>query len=131
MRFESHWHPSAIIKDLERLNPNFYPKPVKAAAPDSSGVIGHEALTEGFLTKTQLVEVHGRCGNILHARNPFGKPIDYAAYEADILAWTNLAGALLNTHEIRLLGEDHFYLVNMTELGRDAVFMYTFERIGA
>jgi len=130
MRFESHWHPQAIIKDLEKINPNFYPRPVKAGSSDSAGVVGHEPLKDGYLTRDGLVEIHGRCGNILHARNPFGKPIDYDAYATDITAWTNLAVGLLNTHEIRLLGDDHFYLVNMTEPGRDAVFMYTFERVG-
>jgi hypothetical protein len=131
MRFEKHWHPVEIIRDLEQLNPNFYPKPIRSGEPDSSEIHPHIPLEDGYLTADELVEVHGRCGNLLHARNPFGKAIDYEGYAERIADWTARAVRLLNVHEIRLLGDDHFYLVNMTEHGRDAVFMYTFERVPA
>lgn len=131
LRFEKHWHPSEIIKDLEKLNPKFYPIPFRASDPDSAGVRGHLPLTDGYLTKEELVEVHGRCGNLLHARNPFGKSLDYARFLRDILDWTNKVVLLLSTHEIWLLGDGHFHVVHMTEQENDSVRMYTFERVDA
>ncbi|MGI0133910.1 MAG: hypothetical protein ACREBW_03005 [Candidatus Micrarchaeaceae archaeon] len=131
MRFEKHWRPSEIIKDLEKLNPKFYPIPFRSSEPDDAGLRSHLPLSDGFLAKDELVAVHGRCGNVLHARNPFGKPIDYDGFLADIIAWTNKVTSLLNTHEIWLLGDDHFHVVNMTEQGNDAVRMYTFQRVDA
>ncbi|QBB72011.1 hypothetical protein ELE36_17480 [Pseudolysobacter antarcticus] len=127
IRFEKRWHPGEIIKDLEKLNPRFYPIPFRSSEPDDSGVRSHLPF-DRFLSKDKLVEVHGRCGNVLHARNPFGKPIDYEKFLLDVLAWTNDVTSLLNTHEIWLLGDDHFHVVNMTEEGNDAVRMYTFQR---
>ena len=129
LRFEKHWHPAEIIKDLDRINPRFFPVPFNAGDPDEQGVRNHEPIAKGCLTREQLVEVHGRCGNILHARNPFGKAIDYQAFMSDIMTWTNKVVALLSNHEIWLLGDEHFYVVHMTEENNDAVHMYTFERV--
>jgi hypothetical protein len=108
LRFEKHWRPSEIIKDLEKLNPKFYPIPFRASDHDPAGVRSHLPLTDGYLTKAELVEVHGRCGNLLHARNPFGKSLDYARFLSDIIAWTNKVVSLLSTHKIWLLGDGHF-----------------------
>jgi hypothetical protein len=129
MRFEKHWHPSQIIKDLEKLNPNFYPIPFKAKDRDDNGIIKHDAATGEYLTKEELVRVHGICGNVLHARNPFGKPIDHDRFAMDISDWIGKVIRLLNCHEIKLVGDDHIYVVNMTEHGRDAVFMYELEMV--
>src|SRR3546814_4749998 len=68
-------------------------------------------------------------GNVLHARNPFGKPIDHESFAKDIAGWIEKVIRLLNSHEIKLIGGDHIYVVNMTEHGRDAVFMYELERL--
>ena len=129
LRFEKHWHPADIIKDLEKLNPKFYPIPFRSSEPDSAGIRNHGPISESYLTKEELVEVHGRCGNLLHARNPFGKLIDYDSFLADIITWTNKVITLLNTHEIWLVGDGHFHVVHMTEEGNDTVRMYTFQRV--
>jgi len=129
LRFEKHWHPADIIKDLEGLNPKFYPTPIRMGEPDSNGVKRHVALTEGYLTKNELVEAHGRCGNILHARNPFGKSPNYDDFLAKVITWTAKVVALLNAHEIWLVGDDHFHVVHMTEHDNQSVRMYTFQRV--
>jgi hypothetical protein len=131
MKFEKHWHPGEIIRDMERLNPRFFPVPFKAGEPDTRGVITHNEIPDAYLLKDELVRTHGQLGNILHARNPFGKQIDHDHWAGYIEETTNKVVALLNCHEIRLLGDDHMYVVNMTEEGRDAVFMYEFERVDA
>ena len=129
LRFEKHWHPAKIIRDLEKLNPKFYPIPFQSVESNSSGVRDHQPLLDGYLTKEELVEVHGKCGNILHARNPFSAPLNYEAFLAQINFWKNRVVKLLNAHEIWLLGDDHFHVVHMTEPGNDAVRMYTFKRV--
>src|SRR3546814_7119876 len=99
MRFEKHWHPSEIIKDLEKLNPSFYPVPFKAKDRDCNGVIKHDAVAGEYLTKDELVKVHGICGNVLHARNRFGKPIDHESVAKDIAGWIEKVIRLPNSHE--------------------------------
>jgi hypothetical protein len=119
LQFEKHWHPGNIVKDLERINPRFYPNPIRESEPDERGIRDHEPLIDGFLTSKELIEVHGRCGDILHARNPFRPSIDYDAFFSKVIFWTNRVVNLLNTHEIRLLGDEHFYLVHMSEQDND------------
>jgi hypothetical protein len=28
LKFSKHWHPTDILRDIERINPGFYPHPV-------------------------------------------------------------------------------------------------------
>src|SRR5690606_17029515 len=81
-KFEKHWHPDRILKDVERLNPNFYPRPIREVASKQDGVSNDLVDIEtGFLTQDQLISLHGRCGNLLHAKTPYGKGADHALYE--------------------------------------------------
>jgi tricorn protease-like protein len=124
-KFKKHWHPSKILKDVERRNPDFYPEPVVDVENELV------PLEDGFMTRDRLVEVHGRCGNLLHAQNPFGKTADYEYYEKAVTDWMAQIMKLLNTHLIRLVDDDRFYLVNMKEKRDDQVHMYTFEKVDA
>jgi hypothetical protein len=115
------------------LNPNFYPKPVIEKPSQTLGVVSdlHE-LSSGFLTKDELVEIHGRCGNVLHARNQYGKKLNYSKFVNDIPAWLGKITKLLDCHKIHLLDDNRrFYLVHMKEDQDDCVHMYTFQLVDA
>ena len=118
-KFKKRWHPKEILKDVESLNPNFYPKPI-AQVPsndDRAGRILVEMET-GFMKRDELIEIHGRCGNLLHARNPFGKGADYDYYEKMVPKWMKRIAKLLSSHRIKLLNKNHFYWVLMKD-GKD------------
>ncbi len=129
-KFCDHWHPGRIIRDLRSLNPDFYPKPVvEVPTPDSDVKSSIQPRQDNFLTSDELVEMHGRCGNLLHASNPYGKARPYREYEERVPIWLGRIRSLLNCHEIRLIGDtDRFYLVHMKEARDDQVHMYTFQR---
>lgn len=130
-KFEKHWHPDKILKDVERLNPNFYPRPIKEVPSERNGVVNDLVdIKSGFLTRDQLIGLHGRCGDLLHAKNPYGKGVDYALYERMVPQWLEQIRVLLNCHKIRLLDNEYFYLVHMKEERNDNVHMYTFQRAG-
>ena len=61
---------SKKLRELKRLHPSFYPKPVDLQGSASGEEPGDR--TGGFLTEDQLAEVYGTLGNILHAENPLG-----------------------------------------------------------
>lgn len=129
-KFEKHWHPEKILKDVEKLNPNFYPRPVKEVASERPGVVNDLVdIKSGFLTREQLIGVHGRCGDLLHAKNPYGKGVDYKLYERMVPQWLEQIRVLLNCHQVHLLDSKYFYLVHMKEDRDDAVHMYTFQRV--
>ena len=103
---------SKKLRELKRLHPNFYPRPVEleASAP------GEEPAnrTEGFLSEDKLIEVYGRLGNILHAENPLGKETDYRFFIDAVPGWLSEVMSLLECHKLYLYHRpDEFYLIKM------------------
>jgi hypothetical protein len=123
--FAKHWEASKLVKNLKKINPDFYPKPVVEKPSDHP--LARHALadrTGDFLTERDLIEAHGRCGALLHSANPFGTPIDYEFYRRAFQGWLLKMTNLLNNHQIRLAGEKGFFLVHMKEEGHDEVRWY-------
>lgn len=111
-KFDKHWHPAKILKDIEGLNPGFFPHPIKEAASQQPGVVNALVeVKEGYLTRRELIETHGRCGDILHAKNPYGTSGNYKQFRDQVSVWIGRIIALLNTHQIRLLNHPEFYLI--------------------
>ena len=57
IKFQKFWHAERIISDIERLNPDFYPKPIKEV-PTSDPAIKNDLveLKIGFLTKEEFMQ---------------------------------------------------------------------------
>ena len=127
-KFEKHWRLTKILKDVESLNPNFYPKPI-AQMPlnDTRTQIVLVETETGFMTRDELIQVHGKCGNLLHAQNPFGKDVDYDYYEKMVPKWLEQIAKLLNSHRIKLLDKDRFYWVWMKDTKDGRVHMQPLE----
>lgn len=105
-KFAKHYHAERIMRDLERVNPNFYPRPIKLVAHENS----YDELVDiekGFLTKDEFVKIYEKCGGMMHARNPF-VPNRTVKELQDLRAcfpdWHRKITVLLNHHEITLLG---------------------------
>jgi hypothetical protein len=88
-------------------------------------------IESGYLTKEQLIEAHGRCGNLLHAQNPFREKHHYKAYMEELYGWTDAIRTLLSTHNILLLDDHKFYLVHMHGNKDGHIATYEFGPVGA
>ena len=130
-KFEDYWHPKTILKDVESLNPNFYPRPI-VEVPSKNPLIKNKLvdMKNGFMKRDELIQVHRECGKCLHAQNPFGEDVNYDYYEKMIPKWMERIRKLLNCHEIKLLNGNRFWLVHMQEERDKKVHMYRFEGIG-
>ena len=129
-KFADHWHAARILRDVEKINPSYYPQPIKEVPPKRLGVKNDLVdVTEGFLTKEQFVEVYDRCGDILHAKNPFLGQQDYASFDKLVPLWMEKIRCLLNIHKIHPVDTDCFLLVHMKEANDDRVHAYTFAKI--
>jgi hypothetical protein len=74
--------------------------------------------------------VHGCCGDLLHAANPFGKGIDYDFYHQQcFIKWFNLVIALLNFHQVHLLNKPRFWFIQMGDFSTDHVSYNIFSRV--
>lgn len=117
--FSKHWELAKLIKNLRRINPEFYPKPVVEMQSDKAEVVNAlRDRDQDYLTRDELISAHGRCGALMHSTNPFANPIDYGFYQQSFPLWRMRVINLLNNHQVRLLGDTGFWLVHMHEEGK-------------
>jgi hypothetical protein len=122
------WDAADLLKELEQVNPDFYPVPIVENPSKTPGIVMEHKKREGdFLTKSDFAEVYGRCGVMAHAANPFGKGIDYPYYQQQLPVWRTKVLRLLNSHEIRLVNTPGLYVIHMREDQDDKVHWYKFE----
>ena len=130
IKYQKFWHAEKILKDIERLNPDFYPRPILEKQSDKPNVKRNLVdKKDENLTKTEFVKVYVKCGKIMHADNPFGSKVELEFYEKQIVLWLDKIIGLLNSHMIKLKGHDNFYLIHMQEDRDELVHGYDFERM--
>ena len=98
------YNPSKIMKHLEKLNPHFYPQPIKHTLTDN--IHNFVAKTDDpHLSKNDLITLWNKSGNILH-RAPLTKlskpPSTDLLNFSDIFEWSGKLTGLLNSHWITL-----------------------------
>ncbi|WP_298753140.1 hypothetical protein [uncultured Arcobacter sp.] len=114
-KFSKFWNAELMLKDMGKININFYPKPLVQKKSEIEGVENDlSSLSEDkYLTINEFVKVYKKCGAILHSDNPYGSQIDYIYYRRNIPIWLEKIRMLLNTHEIQLIDDDTLYLMQM------------------
>ncbi|MDE2797709.1 MAG: hypothetical protein OXI94_03470 [Gemmatimonadota bacterium] len=117
-KFEDHWRPKDIIKDIESINPGFYPIPVEEKPSEDEGVVADLVdVKTKFMDRVKLLFVYSECNRCLHASNLYGEGIDYEYYIKKVSIWIDWIVGLLKTHKIVLLNDDNIYLVRMDVKG--------------
>jgi hypothetical protein len=107
------YHAGEIIKRLEKLHPDFYPSPRKLVF--NPGHVDLSDYDREFLTKSELITLYGKCGDVLHKGNlqqlldPKNQlPADFR----DIQEWGQRILNLLSVHLIsRREGKFHLLVV--------------------
>ena len=103
---------SKKVKELKRLHPDFFPKPVvlqEVATGDEPAI-----RSEGYLNEDKLIQVYGRLGSILHAENPIGRKKDFRFFLDAVPDWISEVINLMECHRVYLYHRpDEFYLVKM------------------
>ena len=108
------WNPKEIFKDLEKVHPDFFPKPVKVRTPNKGKDKPMMIKTEGVLTREKLLQIYRELSPLAHSRNPMDDPIDYDHFKEKIPLWLEELANTLATHQVMLLHHpDHFYIVKM------------------
>jgi hypothetical protein len=126
--FSKTWNAELLMKDLERVNPDFYPQPVIEHRNPEVGVTAMlEPMKSGFLTLKAFVKVYKKCGALVHASNPNGSKLDYKFYSSRFPIWREEIVNLLKSHRIRLTGSESFYLIHAEERHNGKAHHYTLE----
>jgi hypothetical protein len=118
------WSADDIIKELDKLHADFYPRPARAIVDTDrkpidirtfDGPAAIDYLLEDHLTKADLCELTARCGDELHRGSlknlMSGKPrvIDYS----DFQKWGTKIRKLLSIHEIVLVDSGYRLWIDM------------------
>jgi hypothetical protein len=128
--FSKYWNAQYLLRDIKRVNPEFYPQPIIEKLGSKPGVKSDwEHKTDGFLTKEDFLKLYEKCGKIMHAGNPYGTQVDYAYYEKSIQDWLTKITGLLNSHLIKLVNDPNLYLIHMKEDRDELVHHYIFAPI--
>jgi hypothetical protein len=125
--FATHWNAELLLRDLARVNPDFYPVPkIEIPSTDPRAVNQLEDLKEGYLTKEEFVRVYKKCGAMMHARNPFGSKTGHDYFEKALPIWREKIIKLLNNHSVKIIWNPGFWLIHMYEVGDNEVHYYEF-----
>ncbi|MGA2630661.1 MAG: hypothetical protein ABSG54_10655 [Terriglobia bacterium] len=112
--FAKYWNAELLVKDIERVNPDFYPRPILQKPSEVPGLkMEWSDRPNDHLTKDELIKLYKKCGAIMHSGNPYGSQVDYAYYERMVAHWGTRIMNLLNAHSIRLVNDPHLYLIQM------------------
>ena len=130
-RLGRYWNADDLLRDIGRINPDFYPRPIiEVPSQDPRVKSNLQDRVGDFLSKDDFRHLYNKvCGTLMHATNPFGKAIDYNGLIASIPAWRTKVINLLNCHNIKLVNDENMYLVHMKEERDNKAHVYTFQRI--
>ena len=101
---KNEWNAKVIINEIEKINPKFYPEPVRQVIDPTTGKVKEVvSITEGYLTRDEFPDVYNKCSEAIHS-HPFIKGgFNYEQFEKDIPIWITKITVLLNNHLIQLL----------------------------
>jgi len=107
--FATHWNAQRMLRDLKKINPDFYPLPLDLVSIGDKGtnrVIHFEPVFDGFMTQDDFVCLYDKCGQILHARNPFNPQDPVIQIGYSVAQWVTRIRRLLATHLVHLVDSD-------------------------
>jgi len=127
-KFATHWNARLLLRDLERVNPDFYPKPmVETPSADPRALLQLKDREADYLTREEFERAYEKVRAIMHAANPYGSQTDFKYFLEKLPAWRTQIVNLLNNHKVRLLNDSGFYIIHMKEEGDDKVHYYRFD----
>jgi hypothetical protein len=102
-KFDTHWRAKAMLDELEKVNPDFYPVPLDPPQEISPGQKHFPRPAEGFMTKDEFASLYNSCGDVLHTRNPFTTKDPVINIGYSVQEWVARIQRLLGWHAMFLL----------------------------
>ena len=130
-KFKEFWKAKLIFRDIKNINPDFFPKPLEEFPSDTPGeehITNTRYTEEGFMTHDEMIAVYDEICKFLHVKNPYSdEKVSILDISSKVASWINRIIKLLNSHQIKLLNDDKFYVVHMYEPDRGGcAAMYEF-----
>ncbi|MCP4262469.1 MAG: hypothetical protein GY774_33940 [Planctomycetes bacterium] len=120
--YAKDWNAKRISDRLLKMNPNFYPRPIRFRfEPEDNST--YELLdTENGLSLDAMLTIYNDCSGIIHEANPLS--VKDETWISDdqrrtYLTWSNKFVELLNQHAITLVDQKHELWINMSDAAQD------------
>jgi len=111
--FTTHWRAKKIVEKIEKLNPDFFPKPIFLASQDENGVKHFDYVKDGFLTLEELINLYDKTSKVIHTWNPYRTDPRIVNFGRNIEEWVQRLQRLLDLHLMRGVGLHEFWVVEM------------------
>ncbi len=117
--FATDWNGKRILEDVEKVNPNFYPKPLKQVInPSTKKVEKVIEIKNHVLSKEKYIEAYDFVSDYLHAHNIYSPPLQYDKAIKKLRTYISGIYVLLNHFSIQLPESDkQWWVVMNTEDG--------------
>jgi len=105
-RFKEDWNVRLIMQDLERINPQYFPKMCKMKQTEilnGKKVFEFQNIDKGRINKDQAITIYEKCSALLHASNPFSNVKDYESYYSLFEKWIHQIKDHMRFHLIFLI----------------------------
>jgi len=126
-KYSSHWNAELMLKDLERVNADFYPVPIKVLNIGENGVKNLGFVQDGFLTKEEFVKLYNLCGRALHARNPYSTKDPVIQLGHSLEEWASRIQKLLSFHRARMVANTEGWIVTLHNNSDGKVHAFPFQ----
>ena len=111
-KFATNWNAKLMLRDLENVNSDFYPKPLYQEGVNEHGITHFEFLKDGYLTKDEFVFLYNKCGKALHAMNPYNDET-VINLKKSINEWLQRIITLLTLYQVTLVDSDEAWIVQL------------------
>ena len=120
--FATEWNARRMLGFIEKVNPNFYPIPLKEPREIAPGKKYFDRVEQGFLTKEQFVRLYDDSAELIHCRNPYASG-DATSVKHSPEDWSKRFKALLSWHLVQLVDVTGIWVVRVPNEGPVTAFM--------
>lgn len=111
--FERHHRAKDLLRALEKVNPHFYPTPMRFGQSTTPGVKHLDRVDDGYLTPNEFVDLYDTCSKVLHVWNPFSPDARHINFGRTVAEWVQRIQRLLDMHLMHLAGSDDVWVIQM------------------
>jgi hypothetical protein len=121
--FATEWNARRMLGFVEKVNPVFYPIPIKPPREIAPGQKHFHRIEDGYLTQDDFVTLYDGSAEVLHCRNPYapGDSTIHVKYTAD--EWSRRIKALLSWHFVQLVDVQGLWVIQVPNDGPVRAFM--------
>jgi hypothetical protein len=111
--FDKHWRAKDLLRALEKINPNFYPAPLRFVPTNTPGHKLVEPVPAGYLTQQEFADLYDTCNKVLHLWNPFSPDARHINFGRTVAEWISRIQQLLDLHMMQLAGTEDIWMIQM------------------